>query len=120
MIICFLSIGLYSKELFFLLPGSIILLYSVILQFKLYVILLEDRLIYQGWFKQTEIFFNDVISFKNSSDLKYPRNKYYGPLTYEICTSNKCILINFLYFNAEFNRELHKILKNKRKYNRNK
>lgn len=119
MIILFLSVGLFAHLWFFVFLGFIILLYFIILPFRIYAILLEDKIIYQGWFNKSEVLFNEVISLTGSDAFKYPRNRYYSPHTYEVCTDNRCFLINLLFFNSEFNKRFHEIFKFKRKYKKN-
>lgn len=119
MIILFLGFGLFLEVWFSVLLGFIILLYFIILPFRIYAILLEDKIIYQGWFNKSEVLYNEVISLTGSDAFKYPKNRYYGPHTYEVRTENKYFLINLLFFNSDFNKRFHDILKMKRKYKRN-
>jgi hypothetical protein len=72
---------------------------------RLSVELLLDRLIYQGWFKKSEVKFDEILSVKRTLDFNWPRNRIYGPLTYEIRTSGTCLLVNLLYFGPEFSRK---------------
>jgi hypothetical protein len=103
--ICFVSAGVLLKEAILVIIGLGAFLYLWMIGQRLSVELLSDRFIYHGWFKKTEVRFDEILSVKQALDLDWPRNRIYGPLTYEIRTSGSCLLINLIYFGPEFSRK---------------
>src|SRR5512142_1613113 len=96
--ICSLSVGLLLRQPVLIAIGLGIFLYLLMIGLRLYVELFPDRLVYQGWFNKSEIRFVEVLSVRRAFDLDWPRNRIYGPLTYEIRTSANRFFINLLYF----------------------
>jgi len=103
--ICFVSAGVLLREAILVIIGLGAFLYLWMIGQRLSVELLSDRFIYHGWFKKSEVRFDEIFSVKQALDLDWPRNKIYGPLTYEIRTSGSCLLINLIYFGPEFSRK---------------
>jgi hypothetical protein len=103
--ICFVSAGVLLREAILVIIGLGAFLYLWMIGQRLSVELLSDRFIYHGWFKKSEVRFDEILSVKQALDLDWPRNRIYGPLTYEIRTSGSCLLINLIYFGPEFSRK---------------
>ena len=103
--ICFAFVGFFIREVALVAIGLGAFLYLWMIGQRLSVELLLDRLIYQGWFKKSEVKFDEILSVKRTLDFNWPRNRIYGPLTYEIRTSGTCLLVNLLYFGPEFSRK---------------
>jgi hypothetical protein len=112
--ILFLGSGIFYKQIFFILPGAALFIYLFLIGKRLKVALLDDRIIYQGWFKKTDIPFKSIRSVTSALNFNYPRDRYYSPNTYEICTDKNSIRINLLYFDVDFRRKFQDIfIKNK-------
>ena len=107
--ICFVSAGALFREAILVAIGFGAFLYLWMIGQRLSIELLSDRLVYQGWFKKTELRFDEVLSVKRATDFDWPRNKLYGPLTYEIRTPGGCLLINLLYFGPEFSQKFQEL-----------
>ncbi len=107
--ICFLSVGLFLRQPVLIVIGLGIFLYLLMIGLRLYVELFPDRLVYQGWFNKTEIRFVEVLSVRRAHDLNWPKNRIYGPLTYEIRTSATRFFINPLYFGSDFSRRFQEL-----------
>ena len=103
--ICFVSAGIFFHEAILMAIGLGPFLYLWMIGQRLDIELLSDRIVYQGWFKKAEVRFDEVLSVKRAMDFAWPRNRLYGPLTYEIRTSGSCFLINLIYFGPEFSRK---------------
>jgi hypothetical protein len=95
----------FKEILLFVIGFSILFMYFYILDKRMYVELYNDKIIYQGWLKKTEIRFKDISNITNAMDMDYPRNKYYGPFVYEVKSYDKSFLINLLYFDSEFGKK---------------
>ncbi len=107
--ICFLSVGLLLRQPVLIAIGLGIFLYLLMIGLRLYVELFPDRLVYQGWFNKSEIRLVEVLSVRRAFDLDWPRNRIYGPLTYEIRTSANRFFINLLYFGPDFSRKFQEL-----------
>ena len=106
---CFISAGVLFRQVFLVAIGTGAFLYLLMIGQRLHIELLQDRIVYQGWFKRTEVSFGEVLSVRRALDFAWPRNKIYGPLTYEIRTSGTRFLINLLYFGPEFSRKFQEL-----------
>lgn len=107
--ICLVSAGVLFREAILVAIGLGAFLYLWMIGQRLHIELFSDRLVYQGWFKKTEVRFDEVLSVKRAMDFDWPRNKLYGPLTYEIRTPGGCLLINLLYFGQEVSRKFQEL-----------
>jgi hypothetical protein len=67
----------------------------------------EDGLHYRGWLRAEDVLWQDVVSIIRTDNLPYPRNRYYGPLCYEVRTANQRFVVNLLYFSHEFAKAFH-------------
>jgi hypothetical protein len=103
--ICFASAGVLLREAILVVIGLGAFLYLWMIGRRLSVELLSDCFIYHGWSKKSEVRFDEILSVKQALDLDWPRNRIYGPSTYEIRTSGSCLLINLIYFGPEFSRK---------------
>jgi len=103
--VCFVLAGVLLRETLLMVMGLGAFLYPWMISQRLSVELFSDRLIYQGWFKKSEVKFDEILSVKRTLNFNWPRNRLYGPLTYEIRTSGTCLLVNLLYFGPEFSRK---------------
>ncbi len=107
--ICFLSAGLLLRQPVLIVIGLGIFLYLLMIGLRFYVELLPDRLVYRGWFNRIEVKFEEVLSVHRAIDLEWPRNRIYGPLTYEIRTPANRFFINLLYFGPDFSRKFQEL-----------
>ncbi len=107
--ICFVSAGILLREAILVAIGLGAFLYLWMIGQRLHIQLLLDRLVYQGWFKKAEVRFGEVLSVRRALDFDWPRNRIYGPLTYEIRTSGGRLFINLLYFGPEFSRKFQEL-----------
>ena len=103
--VCFVLAGVLLRETLLMVMGLGAFLYLWMISQRLSVELFSDRLIYHGWFKKSEVKFDEILSVKRTLNFNWPRNRLYGPLTYEIRTSGTCLLVNLLYFGPEFSRK---------------
>ena len=103
--VCFVLAGVLLRETLLVVMGLGAFLYLWMISQRLSVELFSDRLIYHGWFKKSEVKFDEILSVKRTLNFNWPRNRLYGPLTYEIRTSGDCLLVNLLYFGPEFSRK---------------
>ncbi len=101
---CVILAGILLRQLVLIAIGFLILLYLLMIGRRLYVEFFPDRFVYQGWLKKREIRTDEVLSIRRAHDLNWPRNRIYGPLTYEIRTSATRFFINPLYFGPDFSR----------------
>ncbi len=108
--VCFVLTGILFRKIMLGAAGLGAFLYLWMLGQRVHIDLLPDRFVYQGWFKKREVRFGEVCSVKRAMDFHWPRNRLYGPLTYEICTSRSRLLINLLYFGPEFSRKFQELL----------
>jgi hypothetical protein len=74
----------------------------------------EQGIRYRGWLTVKDANWKDVTGVIRTEDLPYPRNKYYGPRSYEVRTATRRFVINLLYFPAEFSRTFHDEVKQRR------
>ncbi len=107
--ICLISAGVVFRQAILVAIGLELFVYLWMIGQRLHVELLSDRLVYQGWFKKTEVRFGEVLSVRRALDFEWPRNRIYGPLTYEIRTSGGRLFINLLYFGPEFSRKFQEL-----------
>ena len=103
--VCFVLAGVLLRETLLMVMGLGAFLYLWMISQRLSVELFSDPLIYHGWFKKPEVKFDKILSVKRTLNFNWPRNRLYGPLTYEIRTSGTCLLVNLLYFGPEFSRK---------------
>ncbi len=109
--ICFVSAGILLRETILVIIGLVVFLYLWMIGQRLRIELFSDRFVYQGWVKKTEFSFGEVLSVRRALDFDWPRNRMYGPLTYEIRTSGSRLLINLLYFGPEFSRKFQELFR---------
>jgi len=109
--ICFVSAGVLFREAILVAIGLGTFLYLWSIGQGLRVELFSDRFVYQGWFKKTEFRFGEILSVRRALDFDWPRNRIYGPLTYEIRTSGSRLLVNLLYFGPEFSRKFQELFR---------
>jgi len=103
--VCFVLAGVLLRETLLVVMGLGAFLYLWMISQRLSVELFSDRLIYHGWFKKSEVKFDEILSVKRTLNFNWPRNRLYGPLTYEIRAPGSCFLVNLLYFGPEFSRK---------------
>src|SRR5688572_27125606 len=82
--------------------GPVGLLYAI--GFRLSAYLDQDKLGYRGWFSAHEAKWEDIVSVVRTLDLPYPRDRWYGPVSYEVRTESVRFIVNLLYFPPEFAR----------------
>jgi hypothetical protein len=64
----------------------------------------DNRIRYQSWLNASEARWEHVVSVTRGMDLPYPRNRYYGPSSYEVRTNTSRFMVNLLYFPPDFAR----------------
>ncbi|MBN1467585.1 MAG: hypothetical protein JW924_02585 [Fusobacteriaceae bacterium] len=119
LIVLIISFFILSLILFFKFPNtrtiSLILMgvclymttYSFLVNKKVYIEFLDDRIIYQSAFKKYNIFVPDIekVNFK----LKYPFDMIFGPLTIKVKCKNCSFFLNLCYFSPEVYDKFKKI-----------
>jgi hypothetical protein len=64
----------------------------------------DNRIRYQSWLNASEAKLEHVVSVTRGVDLPYPRNRYFGPSSYEVRTNTGRFMVNLLYFSQDFAR----------------
>ena len=84
--------------------GTVPVAYLYLIGRRLAVYIDEKKIRYRGWVKVCEAKWEDITSVMRTTDLPYPRNRYHGPLTYEVKTNAERFVVNLIYFPPEFSR----------------
>jgi hypothetical protein len=84
--------------------AALLLAYLFMIGRRLTAYIDETRIRYQGWLRTSEARWEQIVSITRAEDLPYPRNRCYGPSSYQVKTSAGRFTVNLLYFPPDFAR----------------
>ncbi|MBK7103819.1 MAG: hypothetical protein IPH62_00845 [Ignavibacteriae bacterium] len=103
--VLFIVSGIVFREVFLLLIGFSVLIYFLFLPFRLFVVLNDDELIFQSWFKKSKVKITEIKSIAGYDSFTFIETRLFGSFTYKICNNQKCFMLNTIYFNPEFRKK---------------
>jgi hypothetical protein len=106
--------GVLVSELAFVAMGLVPIAFLYTIGYRLSAYLDQERIRYRGWLATSEVKWQEVIAVVPIGDLPYPRDRYYGPLCYEVRTMHGRFIVNLLYFPSEFARAFTDEVKRRR------
>ena len=71
----------------------------------LWIRLDDDGIIYHDWFGTHRAMWSELRGVLRTEDLPFPRNRLYGPFSYELRTADNRFVVNLLYFPREMSSE---------------
>ena len=100
-----IAVGGVGRNAVFLGLGVVPIAYLFAIGRRLSVSIDEEGIRYRGWLGVRQAKWSEVVACTRGLNLSYPRDRYYGPVSYEIRTSTGYFFINLMHFPPEFARE---------------
>src|SRR5262245_37744405 len=104
--------GAIDHDYWLMLFGIVPIGYLFAIGRRLSVEIDEQGIRYRGWLTSKGAEWKDVTAVSSALGFPYPRDRYYGPLCYEVRTATCSFVINLLYFPPElrrkFSEEVHR------------
>jgi len=113
----FVSWGIFFNEIVLTIIGILFIIYFPAVRCCVRIIIDDDHIEYQGIFKNFNLKWKEIKKIHVMYKYGYPTDRIFGPLVYELQTSNSnknnSKKINFLYFAGNTFHEIEKRIKNK-------
>jgi hypothetical protein len=113
----FFGLGLFMAPAYAVGIAVLVVLSALRLHY-MYIAFTQDTFIYQGWFRRFEFRYSEIRSVRQPANGPWPRNRWYAPAVYEICSDTSSARVNLLWFGSDACRRFYNEIAHRKRWQR--